>query len=124
MSSRRSTPLRLAVATTSLVVLAFVSSACSGETQPGEYGEAYQANFMIGCTGVEPQEDGTFTNPSLGSPPFCDCVYQGLEEKVPFEQAKEFEDQQAESEPGEITIPDNINQVYEACKASNPAPAQ
>lgn len=124
MPTRPSTSVRIALATTGLVLLAFASSSCSGQTQPREYGEVYQANFMIGCTGVEPQDDGSFSNPTLGSPPYCDCVYQGLVEKVPFEQAKEFEDQQAASQPGEITIPDNINQVYESCKQSNPAPAQ
>jgi len=124
MPTRRSTSFRIAVATTGLVLLAFVSSACSGQTQPRDYGDVYQANFMIGCTGVEPEENGTFTNPSLGSVPYCDCVYQGLVEKVPFDQAKDFEEQQAASQPGEITIPDNINQVYAACKQSNPQPAQ
>jgi|688.fasta_scaffold798972_2 hypothetical protein len=107
-----------------LALGALVLSACGGQTQPREYGEQYEANFMIGCTGVEPNADGVFENPDLGSVPYCECVYDGLVEKVPFEQVEQFEEQQAQEEAGQITVPAPIQAVYDGCAQTNPAPPE
>jgi hypothetical protein len=95
-----------------LALGALVLSACGGQTQPREYGEQYEANFMIGCTGVEPNADGVFENPDLGSVPYCECVY---------EQVEQFEEQQAQEEAGQITVPAPIQAVYDGCAQTNPA---
>ena len=100
---------------------AMLLPACAGPTQPKEYGDAYRANFMIGCTGVEPNAEGQFVDPSLGTVPYCECVYQGLVDTVPFDQVESFEQQQAEAEAGQIVVPANIQAVYDRCKQSDPA---
>ena len=50
----------------------------------------------------------------------CVCIYDNLEEKVPFDEAKEFEEQQAEAESGQdIEIPDNIAAIIDDCTSSS-----
>jgi len=115
-------PLRLVVLLVACILAA--TTACSGQTQPREYGEKYEANFMIGCTGVEPNAEGVFSDPSLGTVPYCECVYDGLVEKVPFDQVEEFEKQQATEEAGQIVVPAPIQAVYDGCVQTNPAPAE
>ena len=124
-TSDRSTTFRSA--RRRLTVLAVVLAAavplagCAGPTQPKEYGDAYRANFMIGCTGVEPNEQGQFVDPDLGSVPYCECVYQGLVDTVPFADVEAFEKQQATEEAGQIVVPPNIQTVYDRCKSSTGA---
>lgn len=118
MNKRGSAVMR----TTFVAVVAILAGACGGgqQAQPDGYGEpnsdgdGYYGNFMYGCTGVEPV-DGSYRQPTLGSQQFCRCVYDGLKETVPFEQAKRFDEEQAKSEPGEIAVPDNINRIQEKC---------
>ncbi len=76
---------------------------------------------MLGCTGHRTR---TVTCPEggeeLASDKQCQCVYTGLVEKVPFDEAKQFEEQQSEAESGEdIEIPDNIQRSSTAA----PSPA-
>ncbi|MFZ4516907.1 MAG: hypothetical protein ACOYOP_00850 [Microthrixaceae bacterium] len=114
---RRSRPAAVVLAAVSVVMLL---AGCSQNQQPREYGEQYEKNLMIGCTGVEPNDQGKYRNPTLGSAAYCQCVYKGLVEKVPFDDAKKFEEQQAEEKAGEITVPKNIASVYDACKKAHP----
>lgn len=115
MPARPRTARPLFAAVVALVALAGV--ACGGvEQQPTEYGQDYEDNFMFGCTGVEPNSDGQYEDPSLAPVSYCECVYEGLVEKVPFDDAKEFEEQQAEEEAGQIEVPDNIQAVYDDCE--------
>ena len=104
-----------------LLAATLALAGCAGPTQPKEYGEAYQANFMIGCTGVEPNEQGQFTDPTRGTVPYCECVYQGLVDTVPWEQVDAFEQQQSQEEAGQIVVPANIQTVYDRCKQADPS---
>ena len=89
---------------------------CSGQTQPTDYGAQYKANFMFGCTGVEPNSNGDYNNEKLLSQSDCQCIYKGLVDKVPFDDAKKFEQQQSEASSGsDIKIPKNIQAVEDAC---------
>lgn len=119
---RRSRPAAVVLAPLSVVMVSVVTllAGCSQNQQPREYGEQYEKNLMIGCTGVEPDEQGKYRNPDLGSVAYCQCVYKGLVEKVPFDDAKKFEEAQAEEKAGEITVPKNIASVYDACKKAHP----
>ncbi len=116
----RSVPrsLRAVVLTVAFAVPLF---GCTGQTpQPKEYGdindeaEGYYGNFMFGCTGVEPT-DGEYVDVKLESPAFCTCVFRGLKETVPFPDMEDFEKAQEDAEPGELTIPKNINSVRQKC---------
>jgi len=106
------------------VVLAVALTACSGQVRdPTEYGDAndegkgYYGNLMYGCTGVLPDENGNYEDPSLESQNFCRCVFDGLKETVPWADAKAFDEAQAKAEPGELAVPSNINTVQERCAA-------
>jgi hypothetical protein len=104
-----------------LVASLAVLSSCGGvKTDPRDYGADYEANFMLGCTGIE-TSDSTSTIPEggekLAPKSYCECVYKGLEQKVPFEEAKKFEDDQAKAESGQdIKVPKNIQAVFDGCK--------
>lgn len=92
--------------------------ACGVNPQPTGYGDDYRDNFMLGCTGVDPD---TGESPEgyeqLATEKQCACVYEGLEEKIPFDEAKEFEDAQAEADSGaDIEVPDNIAKVFADCE--------
>jgi hypothetical protein len=107
-----------------LVVCAVALVGCGGQVRdPTEYGEVnsdgegYYGNLMYGCTGVEPNEDGDYVDwdEDLGNPAFCECLFRGLKEKVPFDDAKKFDEDQAKAEPGELTVPNGIAAVRENC---------
>src|SRR5690606_27838015 len=110
-----------------IVVCAVPLLGCTGATpEPGEYGtvndkgEGYYGNFMFGCTGVLPT-DGEYVDVTLENPDFCTCVFRGLKETVNFDEMKEFEEAQADAEPGELEIPKNIDSVRKKCAESDTA---
>jgi hypothetical protein len=105
-----------------LIVCAVALAGCGGVVRdPKEYGdvnsegEGFYGNLMYGCTGVQPNDDGKYENPTLGSEDFCTCVFKGLKETVSFEDTKKFDEAQAKEDAGEITVPDNIAKVQEKC---------
>jgi hypothetical protein len=103
-----------------LALLFVVPLACGVNPQPTDYGQDYEDNFMLGCTGRFQDGDnaGEESSDAKVSAPEdeCQCVYDGLVEKVPFSEAKEFEDQQAEADSGdEIEVPDNIQSIIDEC---------
>ena len=113
MRPRSFRSILFAVAAASLLL-----TACGQHTQPTEYGDAYEANFMTGCHSqkVVPEENPKVT--TLGpqsSKDFCKCVYDGLVKKVPFEDAKKFEEQQATEDAGNISVPKPIKSVIDGC---------
>lgn len=94
--------------------------ACGVNPQPTDYGDDYEDNFMLGCTGIFQKGDKEGERSSdavvFASEDECQCIYDGLVEKVPFSEAKEFEDQQAEAESGDdIVVPDNIQKIFDEC---------
>jgi hypothetical protein len=96
-------------------------SSCGGTVaDPKEYGDVntenkgYYGNLMYGCTGVQ-AIDGEYSDVTLGSVEYCNCLFDGLKEKVPFPDAKAFDQYQATAKAGEITIPKNIKAVQEDC---------
>ncbi len=97
---------------------------CGVERQPTGYGDDYRDNFMIGCTGADPdgepvKSDQAPDGVKLASKSDCECIYEGLEETVPFEDAKTFEEAQAEAEDGaDIEVPKNIQSVFDGCSDS------
>ncbi|MCZ7631206.1 MAG: hypothetical protein M5U19_20130 [Microthrixaceae bacterium] len=102
-----------------VAALAFLGASCGANTQPTGYGDDYKDNFMLGCTGVDTDGQSPEGYEKLASEKQCTCVYDGLEEKVPFEEAKEFEEAQAEADSGaEIDVPDNIAKIFEDCGMS------
>lgn len=124
-------PVTRAVRATCLVAVAAMSLVgCTGaQQQPREYGEVtedgtgYFGNFMYGCTGVEePNGEGIYEDPTLASDEFCRCVFAGMKETVPFDDAKQFEEDQAETPEGEtIEVPRAIQAVMDSCRAEQPA---
>ncbi len=96
---------------------------CSGQArQPSEYGEinskgeGYFGNLMYGCTGVQPT-DGKYINETLSSADYCECLFTGLKDTVPFAEVKKFEETQADAKAGdEITVPKGIAKVQRECK--------
>lgn len=120
--SARPSPARRALLPVVAAVAVLLGAGCSTVgRQPTDYGADYKANFMFGCTGVEPGRQ-----PTLASKSFCECYYKQLVEKVPFDDAKAFEEEQAKADSGkDIVVPKNIQQVIDECRAStNPEPAQ
>jgi len=112
-------PLRAVVV---LVVALLAVTGCVGlEPNPGNYGEVnpnndgYYGTFMFGCTGVEANEDGEYVDWTLENPEFCTCVFEGLSERVPFSEMQALEEAQAEAEPGEFTLPRNVDSVRQSC---------
>lgn len=102
-----------------VTALALGVSSCGVNPQPTGYGDAYKDNFMLGCTGVDPDGKSPDGYEKLASTKQCTCVYEGLEEKVPFDEAKEFEEAQAKAESGaEIEVPDNIARIFKDCETS------
>jgi len=110
-------PRALFLAAAALVV----PLACGVNPQPTDYGDDYESNFMLGCTGVDP-DTGEIPNggQKLAPEDECACIYDGLVEKVPFDEAKDFENEQAEAESGdEIEIPENIAKIIEECGSAS-----
>ena len=116
-------PRRRAAGARSLFVAAaalVLPLACGVNPQPTDYGQEYEDNFMLGCTGVDP-ETGEVPNggEKLAPEDDCACIYDGLVEKVPFDEAKAFEEAQADAESGaDIEIPENIQSIIDDCSAT------
>ncbi len=115
-------PARALIATLVASVALLGCTAGGQAAQPKEYGdintenEGYYGNLMFGCTGVQANDDGKYVDVKLESPAFCTCVFRGMKETVPFSEAKEFDEQQAEAEDGEtIELPGSIDKVRAAC---------
>jgi hypothetical protein len=108
-----------------LAVLAVPAAGCTGgQPQPRGYGEpttdgsGYYGNFMLGCTGVEPNAEGDYVDVRYESQDYCRCVYDGLRDPggVPFGEMQAFEEAQSEAaDSSEITIPRNIKGVMDEC---------
>ena len=136
MSFRR--PTQIVVAVVVLLLGGLALSACTGgQTTVRNYGDPanqggkdYYDNFMFGCTNVEPNPSGAtpvkatsaYVPPKDGFEGFdyCKCIYDGLEAKVPFSDAKAFEEEQANAKKNadgtyDITIPKNIQTVMSGC---------
>lgn len=115
----------------SLAVLSVAAVAlvgCTGfESNPTEYGEVntdndgYYGNFMFGCTGVEANEDGEYVDVVLEDPEFCTCVFERLKETVPFSEMQQLEEAQAEAEPGEVELPEDVDAARRECAGDSPA---
>lgn len=108
-----------------LMVCAVALAGCGGVVRdPDKYGdinskgEGFYGNLMYGCTGVQPNDEGQYENPTLGSEDFCKCVFKGLKETVTFEDTKKFDQAQAKEDAGDITVPSNIAKVQERCGES------
>lgn len=107
-----------------VAVAALALSSCTGgqPREPDKYGdintenEGYYGNLMFGCTGVQANDKGEYVDVKLESPDFCTCVFRGMKETVPFPDAKEFDEQQADAEEGEtIELPPGIDKVRTTC---------
>lgn len=121
-------PARRTARRTSRIVVALAAASIAlvgctgGQSDPTEYGDVndendgYYGNLMFGCTGVEANDEGEYVDVTLEDPDFCTCVFRGMKETVPFADAQEFDETQAEAEEGtDITIPSNINTVRTTC---------
>jgi hypothetical protein len=118
--SGRSRRVRRGTFVAAALSLTLVASACGQQRQPTEYGKDYRENFMLGCTGVEADGDLPPGGEKLASKSYCECVYDGLKDTVPFDEAREFEEQQAEAESGDdIEVPKNIQSVFDGCEAKS-----
>ena len=137
MSFRR--PVQIVAAVVVLMLGGFALSGCTGgQTTIRNYGDPanttggkdYYDNFMFGCTNIEPNPSGAtpvkstpaYVPPKAGFEGFdyCKCVYDGMEKKVPFSDAKAVEDEQANAKKNadgtyDITIPKNIQTVMTSC---------
>jgi hypothetical protein len=120
-------PARVLIVT---VVAAMALVGCTGgqASQPKEYGsintenEGYYGNLMFGCTGVEANDDGKYVDVKLEDPDFCTCVFRGMKETVPFSEAQEFDEQQADAEEGaDIELPPSIDKVRTTCAENDGA---
>ena len=104
---------------------ALVASSCGGTVaDPKDYGDVntenkgYYGNLMYGCTGVQ-AINGEYSDVTLESVDYCNCIFEGLKETVPFSDARDFDKYQATAKAGEIEIPKNIQAVQEKCGTSN-----
>lgn len=100
-------PILLGAVVASLIVFA---SACGQQLQPTSYDATYEKNFAFGCSEQSKDEGGP-----QASQDYCRCVYKGLVEKVPFDDAKAFEEQQAKEDAGDIAVPKPIQKVIDSC---------
>lgn len=107
MRSRPFRPLLLGAVVAALVAF---GASCGEQLQPTSYDATYQKNFMFGC------HEQTNNDGPQAAEDFCRCVYKNLKEKVSFDDAKKFEEQQAKEEAGQIKIPKNIQAVIDGCK--------
>ncbi len=120
-SQTRLFPSKLGIGLVAVVAAVTMSlSACSVNPQPTKYGDDYKDNFMLGCTGVDPKTDEVpYGGELLASNKQCECVYNGLVEKVPFDEAKKFEEDQAKAASGaDIEVPDNIAKIFAGCEGA------
>lgn len=106
-------------------VLLVASTACAPGGQPTGYGPEYRENFIFGCTGVELQDLRDGAEPKLASRQFCECYYDELRDRVSFDQAREFEEQQAQADSGrDIEVPRRIQAAINACSdTTDPEPS-
>lgn len=110
------------------LLLVFLLGACTGGVrEPTSYGEAnikgegFYGNLMYGCTGVEPDADGNYVDEKLSSSEYCRCLFEGLRDRVPFADVRDFEAAQADAEAGkEPAIPDEIARVQKDCAKKHP----
>jgi hypothetical protein len=109
MPARRPRPARLLLLPVVAAVAVFVTG-CGAQTQPTSYDDAYEANFTFGCKQQAADEGGP-----QAPEDYCKCVLDGLKDKVPFDDAKKFEEQQAEETAGDIKVPKNIQSVFDSC---------
>ncbi|UDY37240.1 hypothetical protein [Dermatobacter hominis] len=94
-------------------------TACGQQRQAEPYSEDYQENFMFGCREQREVPEDDPDDPQAGpqSPEdYCKCVYDAMEKKIPAEQAKEFEEQQADEDAGEIEVPKALQSIFDDCK--------
>lgn len=112
-----------------LALIVMVVAGCGGTVrQPTSYGdvnskgEGFYGNLMYGCTGVEPDEKGRYVNEKLSSSDYCKCLFEGLKNKVPFDEVRDFEQVQADAKAGtEPEVPKRIAQVREDCSKQHRA---
>ena len=96
-----------------VAVFTLVLAGCGQQTQPTSYGADYKSNFIFGCNQQVKSPDGVGPRAPKD---YCNCVYKGLVDKVPFDDAKKFEEQQADEKAGQISVPKNIQAVFDSCK--------
>lgn len=99
---------------------ALVLTACApGQAQPTDYGvegELFYDNFMIGCTEQEPDENGSFEHVDAEVFSFCECVFRGMKERIPFADAMAFEESMADiDEDEEFEVPQPILTIMNGC---------
>lgn len=99
---------------------ALVLTACApGQAQPTDYGvegELFYDNFMIGCTEKEPDENGSFEHVDAEVFSFCECVFRGMKERIPFADAMAFEESMADiEEDDEFEVPQAILTIMNGC---------
>jgi len=91
--------------------IALFLTGCGQQQQPRDYDAAYASNFKFGC-----QQQAASRGGPQAPQDYCKCVLAGLKEKVPFDDAKKFEEKQAEAKSGTaITVPKNIQAVFTSC---------
>lgn len=111
------------------VLFALVATSCTGAVRdPTQYGDAntkgegFYGNLMYGCTGVLPDTDGNYVDEKLSSSDYCKCLFEGLKDRVPFSDVRDFEEAQADAEPGnEPDVPKGITAVQDDCSKKFPA---
>ena len=116
MKSTMSRSIRVAFVALCVSAVAVIPG-CGQQRQPTEYGTDYRENFMLGCTGKDKDGKVPSNGEVLASEAYCVCVYDGLHDKVPFDEVRKFEEQQAEVDSGEeIEVPKNIQKVFDGCE--------
>lgn len=71
--------------------LTLVGAGCAGSGEPDDYTAEVEENFMTACVEANDRGEG---EPSIDDPQsYCDCVYTGYKENVPYEQFKAEDDQ-------------------------------
>lgn len=113
------------------ILFAVLVTSCTGAVRdPTNYGkvnakgEGFYGNLMYGCTGVEPDADGNYVDEKLSSADYCKCLFEGLSDRVPFSDVRDFEEAQADAEEGDdVEVPDEIARVQKDCDKKFPADA-
>lgn len=87
---------------------ALVLGSCSSP-EPTEYSEDIRENFVSACVGA-PE----------GDEQVCECAYEALEDRVPFERFRQIE----EDVEGGAEVPTEVTDLFAQCAVGGPLPAE
>ncbi len=102
---------RLTVPFVGAVLALGLLAGCTGQRDPGSYGDKVETNFVKGCTATS-TADGA-TKAEAGE--FCQCAYDAIKKDVEFDDFKKANNDLIDVE-GDAELPKGITDAYESCQ--------